>query len=81
MNSSGTEKEKMRQWVENWRIVDGEIERLRLEKLRTLTEAESAAQFNELDCDPALVWAPPERRQWSGLIEQQRLFAQVRASK
>ena len=71
----------MRQWSENWRIIGEEEERLRRERLRALTEEEAAAQFDALDCDPALVWTPPERRDWSGLIEQQVIFQKARARK
>lgn len=77
MAAPGTEKERMDQWVKNWRIVGEESERLNAEKLLTLTEEEAAEQFNGLDCDPSLVWKPEERLISSGLIEQQRLFSQA----
>ncbi len=77
MAAPKTEKELMQEWVENWRVVADETERLKTAALRALTEDESAAQFNELEVDPALLWQPEERRVSSGLIDQQRLFAQA----
>jgi hypothetical protein len=77
MATPKTEQEKMREWLENWRVIDETVERLKIEKLRALTEVESAEQFNGMDCDPSLVWTPEERLLSSGLIEQQRLFAKA----
>jgi len=70
-----TEKERVGEWLENWRVVAEESERLKIAALRALTEEEAAKQFNELDCDPALFWKPKERIESSGLVEQQRLFS------
>lgn len=71
------EKELMRQWVENWKVVGEETDRLKTEALRAMTEEEAAVQFNGMDCDPSLVWTSEERRTSSGLIEQQRLFSKL----
>jgi hypothetical protein len=77
METHPTEKERMRQWVENWKVVGEETDRLKTEALRALTQEEAAEQFNGMDCDPALVWTSEERRYSSGLIEQQRLFSKL----
>jgi len=77
MATPPSQKNLMRQWVENWQVVTEESERLKTQALRALTEEEAARQFNDLDCDPALLWRSPERVLSSGLIEQQRLFSQL----
>jgi hypothetical protein len=53
------EKEQIRAYLANWKVVTEESERLRAAALRALTEERAAEQFNELDCDPSLVWTPP----------------------
>ena len=75
METPPTEKERMRQYLENWKVVSEEIDRLTALELQALTEEESAEQFNGLDCDSSLYWIPEERRTSSGLVEQQRIFA------
>ncbi len=70
-----TDKEKMRRYLEGWRAVTEVMESELAEKLRALTEEESAKEFNGLDCDLSLYWVPEERRISSGLVEQQRIFA------
>ena len=75
MVSPLTEKEKVLQYLENWKVVSAIMDEMKAEELRNLTERESAEQFNGLDCDPSLYWIPEERRISSGLVEQQRIFA------
>ncbi len=75
MEKSLTEKERMREYLENWKVVSKEIDRLKTIELQALTEEESAEQFNGLDCDSSLYWIPEESRTSSGLVEQQRIFA------
>lgn len=75
METPPTDKERMRRYLENWKVVSAEIDRLKAIELRALTEEESAEQFNGLDCDPSLYWIPEERITSSGLVEQQRIFA------
>jgi hypothetical protein len=77
MATAEGEKELMRQWVENWKVVGEETERLKRVALQALTEEEGAEQFNGMDCDPALIWRPEERIASSGLVEQQRLFSKI----
>ncbi len=77
MAAPKTEKELVRDYVENWRVAGEAIERLKIEKLRAMTELEAAEQFNATDCDPSLVWIPEHRARSSGLIEQQRIFAKA----
>jgi len=75
METPLTEKERMRQYLENWKVVSSEIDRLKSIELQALSEEDSAEQFNGLDCDLSLYWIPEERRTSSGLVEQQRIFA------
>ena len=77
MKTPQTEKERVSVWLENWKVVTEESERLKAIALRALTEEEAARQFNELDCDPSLLWKPEQRRISSGLVEQQRLFSEA----
>ena len=72
-----TEKERIHQYVENWKTVSAIMEAMKAEELRNLTEAQAAEQFNGMDCDPSMYWTPEERIVSSGLIEQQRLFAKA----
>jgi hypothetical protein len=60
-----------RRWVENWREVGLEMERLRCEGLRALDAQRAIA----LLCGPADYRLPPRApKPTSGLIDQQRLF-------
>ena len=77
METPLTEKEHMRQYLENWKTVSELMEVMKAKELQALTEEDSAEQFNGLDCDPAWYWTPEERIVSSGLIEQQRLFAKA----
>ena len=71
-----SEKEQMRLWVENWRRVGPELERLKRQELRALSEEEGTKRALEvMDARAEDRWKDPKRRNLSGLIEQQRLFA------
>ena len=69
-----TEQEAMRRWVETWKIAGPELERIRAEELRAMTESQAAALSEGLGFDPENVWLTAERSESRGLIEQQRLF-------
>ena len=70
-----SEKEQMRLWVETWKRAGPELERMKREELRAMTEEEAlrrvAAVMNSRADDG---WIRPDRRNTSGLVEQQRLF-------
>ena len=75
-----SEKEKMRLWVDTWRWVGPELERLKREELRALTEEAALAQAETLANSVAdEIWISPERAEASGLVEQQRLFRSLRS--
>ena len=68
----------MRAWVENWKRVGPELERIKKEELRAMTEEEGTRRAL-LVMDAALPgdWKDPRRATYSGLIEQQRIFARA----
>ncbi len=71
-----SEKEQMRAWVENWKRIGPELERMKKVELRAMTEEEGTRRAllvmdSRID-DPE---RRRERRRSSGLVEQQRLFA------
>jgi hypothetical protein len=70
-----SEHEQMRAWVENWKRIGPELERMKQEKLRAMTEEEAFDQAETLSNSGAdAVWVDPKRANAEGLIEQQRLF-------
>ena len=77
MEYSEEEKAKVRQHIANWKAVSEVLDKERTERLRAMTEEESAEIFNGMDCDPSLLWIPEERKVSSGLVEQQRIFAKA----
>jgi hypothetical protein len=63
-----------RRWVETWRWAGPELERIRRQELRAMTDARALVASNRV---LALVgWLPrtPRRLATSGLIEQQALL-------
>jgi hypothetical protein len=68
-----SEREQMKLWVETWKRTGVELERIRKEELRALTEEQSAADlFDGFD-----LLELPEYPPTSGLVEQQRWFAKA----
>ena len=69
----------MRLWVENWRRVGPELERIKRAELRALTEKEAYERSIALaECLQAEHWINPKRITSSGLIEQQAIFSRGR---
>ena len=68
------EERQTRDWVAAWRETAPELERIREEELRALTQEESGRWFAAMSVDTETIWIPPERRDSLGFIEQQRLF-------
>lgn len=74
MNAEEAKREAMRQeWA---RKVAGfeEVERLKWEELKKMTEAESGRAFLDLCMDPERIWRTPERLEAAGMVEMQRIF-------
>lgn len=70
-----TEKEKILQYIRNWQVVGEELDRMKGEELRAMSEEESAERIHDvlLMADEWLkVNTAPLRE--CGLIEQQRIF-------
>jgi hypothetical protein len=61
------------EWMAQWRIAAARLESLRRREIRDLTEASAARVFALLDPP-----RPYQLRPSSGLIEQQRRFAELR---
>lgn len=64
----------LKRWVENWKVVGPELDRMRREEIRRANTQESIQLFN-LAFKAALRNTPP--RQTSGLVEFQRLLKKL----
>lgn len=66
----------MKRWVDTWKFVTGpELERIKKEELRALTDEEGLADADMLLSMPVSEWMPEWRESSSGLVAQQSLFA------
>ncbi len=75
------EKELTKRWIETWRVAGPLLEKIRDEELAAMTEEQArTASDAVLSMTDYEHWIAPERRESSGLIEQQRLFARLRRS-
>ncbi len=66
----------MKRWVDQWKITGPELERIKKEELRAMTEEEafeSAQRLSSYITDA--IWIDPQRRDSTGFFEQQRLFS------
>jgi hypothetical protein len=70
-----TEKEKMRAWVENWKVVGPMLEQIVAEEMRMPEYADRLKTFG-----PFLNWCSERAvpRTTSGLVEQQEWFMKLR---
>jgi hypothetical protein len=66
--------EKFGAWVQNWREIGPELDRIRREEIRSANTQESIRAF-DLAFKAALRNQPP--RETSGLVEMQRLFKKL----
>ncbi len=65
----------MRLWVDNWKRVGPELEKIKRAELRAMTDEEAAARaIRVMNARVSDRWINPKRCSSSGLIEQQRLF-------
>lgn len=68
-------KEQMRVWVENWKRIGPELERMKRKELAALSEEDAFDQAETLSESVAdEMWIEPERTSAKGFMEQQRLF-------
>jgi hypothetical protein len=79
MQSPESDHEVMRRWVRTWKSAGEELDRIKQEELRALTEEEAAAQSLDLFRmgDQWMDENPGFKRE-SGLVEQQRWFMKWR---
>jgi len=72
---SPSETDLIRRWVETWRRAGDELDKIKAEELRALTEEKSAEYINDalLMADYWLALNPGETRE-CGMVEQQRIF-------
>jgi hypothetical protein len=73
-----TETDRLREWVQNWKIVGPELERLRREKIRATNTQESIRLF-DLAFKSAIRNTAP--RTTSGLVEFQKLIRKLAPQK
>jgi len=78
-----TEEERVagRRQIAIWQETAVELDRLKWQELRELTEAKAAEYFISLDTGDVEVWRSPERQDGSGLVEQQRWFMKAHESR
>ena len=69
------EKQRVRQWIQNWEAAGPVLERLRDEAIRNIDTAAAIEQLSDTFESARRQWTPPVT---SGLVEQQRWFARLR---
>ena len=75
-----TEKEQNLQYIRNWKVVGAELDRMKGEELRAMSEEESARIFDGLQArGHEDMWRQPERAEDNGMVEQQRIFMKAHA--
>jgi hypothetical protein len=73
-NTSPDEIARLREFVDRWKVAGPELERIRLEKLETLSDEDARRMFLDLLSH----WKPSTRdRQGEELVAQQRVFAKL----
>ena len=70
------ELERTKKWVENWKTLGPELERMREEDIRNADTVTAMIQLSGA-FRSAILMLPP--RESSGLVEQQMYFARARA--
>jgi hypothetical protein len=75
-----TDDEKNRLMVETWKKAGPELQKIRDQELRAITEEDAARIFDSLEMPVGSLYRSEERRRSLGLIEQQRLFKKLHAT-
>ena len=70
--------DKKKLWMSQWRSAAIELEKMRAQELRGLSEQDSADLFNRCAVPESDYWISPDRAQSSGLVEQQKFFMRSR---
>lgn len=71
--------EEQKQWMAQWRLAEKALLEVKREELRALTDEEAQATSDLLLEGVAEFYIPPRQRDFSGLVEQQRIFAKARS--
>jgi hypothetical protein len=80
--SLSAEQALIKRWVDQWKITGPELERIKKRELRAMTEEEALRRVGAvMDARFAAPRQDPRRRDYSGLIEQQRIFTRLAAAK
>lgn len=75
-----TSEEKMKRWVDAWKVAGPELERIKQEELRAMDEARSAEIFNKLASGWVDNWSPSGLETDQGLVIQQHYFSKAHAA-
>lgn len=75
-----TEKDLIPRWVATWKIGGPELERIKRDELRALTDEDECDQAKALMASVGDFWIEPRRLDSFGLIEQQRIISKGRVS-
>jgi hypothetical protein len=73
-----TTPEEQRAWMAQWRLAAVELERVKVEELRAMTEEKAAWIANEVLPETDDFESAVRLRPVTGLVEQQRLFTSGR---
>lgn len=73
--------EEQKQWMAQWRSAEKALLEVKREELRALTDEEAQATSDLLLEDVANFYIPPRQKDFSGLVEQQRIFMRAHPRK
>lgn len=71
------DRAKMRRWVEAWKVAGEELDRMKWDELRAMTEDDAARMLDLQHWPTDDLWRSPERESAEGMIEQQRMFLRL----
>lgn len=72
------EKEQMRAWVQNWKRIGPELEKIKRDELRALSDEEwSRRTAAVMNSRPRHARERAKANVFSGLVEQQRIFSRA----
>jgi hypothetical protein len=71
------EREITKRSIDIWKQTAIELDRIKCEELRSMTEEDSAGVADQLCLPSPELWSRTDRARYSGLVEQQRLFSML----
>jgi len=71
------DKQKIKKWVENWRSASIALEQIKYNEMRSFDYSQNLPFIEDM-----LQWAYDHSRlrSYSGMVEQQRVFAKIKAA-